>query len=98
MGSSRRIPDRSLGGALEMATRNRTRVSARERPQRSTRSGSASAIDILKEADAMHAELLEQCWALMNSRAGSKRSRDLERIATIVEGYESKRWGPSIKS
>jgi hypothetical protein len=40
----------------------------------------------------MHAELLSQVKALMNSRAGSQRNADLERIVIVVERYEQQRW------
>ncbi len=76
-----------------MATSSPTKANALRRRKMSTRSGAKSATaSLLKAADEMHAELLAQVAALMNSRVGSKRNADLSRIARVVEHYEDKRW------
>jgi hypothetical protein len=43
-------------------------------------------------ADAMHAELLRQCDALMGAEAGTDEAADLERISRLVAEYEEVRW------
>lgn len=43
-------------------------------------------------ADAMHAELLRQCDALMGAEAGTDEAADLERISKLVADYEEVRW------
>lgn len=50
------------------------------------------AIWIKVAADAMHAELLRQCNALMEAAAGSDDADDLERISKLVAEYEEVRW------
>lgn len=42
-------------------------------------------------ADAMHAELLRQVEGLMDATDG-QRAADLDRISTLVAGYEELRW------
>lgn len=44
------------------------------------------------EADKMHEELLQQCWALMGAEEGTQEARDLERLSKIVAAYEEVRW------
>lgn len=76
-----------------MSHMTETKRSARKHRASSIQNGNASATaSLLKAADALHSELLSQIEALMNCRAGSKRAADLERIATVVEHYEQKRW------
>ncbi len=43
-------------------------------------------------ADAMHAELLRQCDALMCAEAGTDDATDLDRISKLVAEYEELRW------
>ena len=43
-------------------------------------------------SDALHAELLRQCDALMGADAGTAEAADLERISKLVADYEDVRW------
>jgi hypothetical protein len=69
-----------------------TKASARKRPPKSMPSGTASATVILAAADALHAELLAQAAKLMGACEGTTGAAKLERIAPLIEAYETARW------
>jgi hypothetical protein len=50
------------------------------------------AIWIKAASDAMHAELLRQCDALMGAEAGTDDADVLARISKLVAEYEEVRW------
>lgn len=75
-----------------MSRTTETKANARAPRPKSTPHGIGSAISSSREADAMHAELLAQCEALMSARKGTKAARDLDRISKLVADYESVRW------
>jgi hypothetical protein len=50
------------------------------------------AVWIKVAADAMHAELLRQCDALMGAAEGTEQADDLQRISKLVADYEEVRW------
>ncbi len=49
-----------------------------------------------READAMHAALVERADALVGCTEGSPEEKELERIEDVIDAYTDKRW-PSGK-
>ncbi len=45
-----------------------------------------------READAMHAALVERADALVGCTEGSPEEAELERLTDVIEAYEVKRW------
>ena len=50
-----------------------------------------------REPDAMHSLLIERADALAGCTPGSHEEAELERLTTVIEAYEAKRW-PSGKT
>lgn len=69
-----------------------TSANAQDHQPKLTGSGTECATDILRAADAMHAELLKQVASLMGAEADTPQSAELVRLADIVETYEQARW------
>ena len=49
-------------------------------------------IPTLPEADAMHAALVRRADAFSGCQEGSEEEADLQAIAGVLEGYETRRW------
>lgn len=75
-----------------MSRTTATKASVRKRQPKSTRSMKSSSTKLLHAADALHAELLAQAERLMGACEGTKGAAKLERIAPLIEAYETARW------
>lgn len=75
-----------------MSRKTATKRSAPKRRPKLTDSMTKSATELLRAADALHGELMEQCEFLMEAKSGTAAAEDLSRIARLVDEYEQARW------